>query len=78
MVKNSSSDSDSARSTPTALSIVEDLRTVVRENKKKMDRKIQNVRAILDALQEQKNAFTIRIEALTSKVESLVSAVVVD
>ena len=72
MVKNSSSDSDSARSTPTALSIVEDLRTVVRENKKKMDRKIQNVRAILDALQEQKNAFTIRIEALTSKVESLV------
>jgi hypothetical protein len=74
MVKNSSS--DSARSTPTALSIVKERRTVVRENKKKMGRKIQNVRAILGALQEEKSAFTIRIEALTSKVESLVSDVV--
>lgn len=78
MVKNSSSDSDSARSTPTALSIIEDLRSLARENKKKIGLKIKNVRAILDELQEEKKAFAVRIEALTSKVESLVSDVITD
>lgn len=78
MVKNSSSDSDSARSTSTALSIVEDLRSVARESKKKIGLKIKNVGAILKELQEEKKAFTVRIEALTSKVESLVSGVIAD
>ncbi|MBE35257.1 MAG: hypothetical protein CMI16_06845 [Opitutaceae bacterium] len=78
MVKNSSSDSDFAPSTLTALSIVEDLRSVARENKKKISLKIKNVRAILDELEEEKKAFGARVEALTSKVESLVSSVIAD